>query len=135
MNNIRHKYPYLNLLVTINSRIVGNINTSNLRFTDETDLGHLNNIVKSIFHSLIVQNKNEALLTLLNSSGHLLYYQAFFDGNSRTIKIFIKLILNKLKFNFKYELDAHLIPMLFDGENCTNEDIIKFKKNVNLSIK
>lgn len=131
MNEIRHKYPYLSLLATINGRIIKNTETSNLRFTEETDLSYLDNTIKKVFHSLTTKDKDETLITLLNSSGHLLYYQPFFDGNSRTIKIFINLVLNKLEYNFEYGTDEIIITMLFDGGSCTSEEITKFKKALN----
>ena len=74
------------------------------------------------------KNNNDKLIALLSVTGITLYYQPFYDGNSRTLKCFISIILRKLGYDYTFNSKDFIIPMLYDGEEATVNNLIKLQK-------
>lgn len=131
MEEIYKKYPYFSKLVKINSSIINDKN--NIRLNSEEDLKYFDGLLKDLYEVLkTTQDIDKILLNLLNLVGKLLYYQPFYDGNSRTLKIFLNIVLKELGYNILYKEDDHIIPMLFDSDVCSIDEVIEFKKKVGL---
>ena len=53
-------------------------------------------------------------------------------GSPNTLKIFLNIVLKELGYNILYKEDDYIIPMLFDGDVCSIDEVIEFKKRVGL---
>ena len=131
MEAIYKKYPYFSKLVKINSSSINEKN--NIRLNSWEDLEYFDGLLKNFFELLkTTRDIDTVLLNLLNLVGKLLYYQPFYDGNSRTLKIFLNIVLKELGYNILYKEDDYIIPMLFDSDVCSIDEVMEFKKKVGL---
>ena len=129
MKSIQRKYPYFWILAEINTKFNLNHSLDNVRIKNEKDLSYLNSILKHFFKIYIKSNNNiDKLIALLSVTGITLYYQPFYDGNSRTLKCFISIILRRLGYDYTFNSKDFIIPMLYDEEEATVSDLIKLQK-------
>lgn len=129
MKSIQKKYPYFWILAKINTKFNLKPSLDNVRIKNDEDLSYLNSMLKNFFKIYIKsENNNDKLIALLSVTGIILYYQPFYDGNSRTLKCFISIILRKLGYDYTFNSKDFIIPMLYDGEEATTSDLIKLQK-------
>lgn len=133
------RYKYLDRLVRINSRFLKDLKPGdNIRYDNHKELKHLDNILKGFYNNFFSSvSLEEKLIYLLNVTGILLHFQPFYDGNSRTLKVFMMDMLKSIDINVdipvnKEHSNTHIIPFFFDPiEKCPQcnvlmlEDIIR----------
>lgn len=130
------KYKYFDLLVTINNHYFPNDNFGdNVRENDEKYLALYNNLLEDFFHKLRNFNSLDEFIELsLNITGYLWLQQPFFDGNTRTLKSFLKLTFKNLNYDLNVNIiddDRHIIPLFYyDDEKCTEIEINNFKRRL-----
>ncbi len=86
-------------------------------------------IIESVEAKLASLNKEKKLNEelLLNVVASILCMQPFFDGNSRTLKIYMHIYLEQ--FNKHLETKENIIPIFFSpDEKCSKKDINEFRK-------
>ena len=128
---IQEKYPLFNILVRINNSYFNNVENYNIRLSQKEDLDYLEKLLNSFFNTLKEKNDiNTVIKSLLTIMGKILSYQPFYDGNSRTLKKFIAIVLNKLGYKIIYDEKDFIIPMLMGNESCTYEDIQILKRKI-----
>lgn len=133
MKDIFNDFPYFGQLVKINNVFFSNEKNYNIRLYNVEDLMLFDSLLEEF--DKVLNNCHDVdtvLLSLLNLVGKLLYLQPFYDGNSRTLKQFIVIVLNKLGYDLSFNNDDFIIPMLFDEDECTYEEVSEFKNNVGL---
>ena len=141
MNHIQKKYPYFWILAEINAQfaldpslknILSNTNPlDNIRPKSYENVPYLNNLFKKFFKILIKsEDNNEKLIALLSVTGVTLYLQPFYEGNSRTLKHFISIILKKLNYDYTFNHEDFIIPMLYEGEEATLNDLKKLQMKI-----
>lgn len=126
------EYQYFEHLVKINHRLFKN-KKYNVRLDSEKYLKFFDESLEKLY--TITHNTNNLdiiLLSILELTGRLLYFQPFYDGNSRTLKQFIRCHLEDIGYQVSFNNSEYIIPMLFEGESCTIDDIITFKEKVSL---
>ena len=129
--SIQEKYPYFSILIRINNLYFNDIENYNLRLSNEEDLSYFESLLSTFFYiSNITDDINTILFYLLTITGKLLNYQPFYDGNSRTLKQFIKTVLQEIGYNLEYNQEDFIIPMLFDNEVVSNEKILCLKRKI-----
>lgn len=127
------EYKYFRHLIKINNKIFSKQEDYNIRLYSAEPLKCFEDLLANFY--TLLHNTNDfdiILLSLLEITGKLLYYQPFYDGNSRTLKQFIREVLTELGYQISFNNDDYIIPMLFDGEKCTAENVIDFKQKTNL---
>ena len=123
------KFPYFYTLIYINKYYSKTNN--NVKIKRKEDLTEINNLIYNLYINIINEDDiNKIISEILNTTGRILYMQPFYDGNSRTLKRFIKIIFNSLNYKFFYDKKDFLIPILFEEERCTENEINNFKKKV-----
>lgn len=122
MSNLKEKYPYFYELVIINNSLFDYVIDYNIR--DEQILKPIEFKLKKLNSE---QTLNEELL--LDTLSSILCLQPFCDGNSRTLKIYLKNYLNK--FNKSLEINDKNIPIYYTpNDNLSQNDIDNFRKSV-----
>lgn len=130
------KYKYFDLLVTINNHYFPNNNFGdNVRENDKKYLTLYNKLLEDFFHKLRNFNSLDEIIKLsLNLTGYLWFQQPFFDGNTRTLKSFLKLVFKHLNYDLnvnKIDNDKCVIPLFYyDDEECTQNEINNFKRRL-----
>lgn len=116
-----NNYPYFNKLSTINKII---INTPyNIRSYEYIPL--MENLLSSL------NNKELDIENMLKVTAIILFLQPFYDGNTRTLKLYMHKYL--LKFGLNISWDNNVIPIFFDiDEEVSKKDLINFKKRLNI---
>lgn len=135
------KYKYLDKLVIINSRFLKDLRPGeNIRYNNPYELNHLNNILKGFYRNFFnAESLEEKLIYLLNVTGILLFFQPFYDANSRTLKYFIKIMLKKIKISVDIPLnskhkDIHIIPFFFDPiMSCSETNVLLLQEIIRKS--
>jgi len=135
------KYKYLDKLVIINSRFLKDLRPwENIRYNNPYELNHLNNILKGFYRNFFnAESLEEKLIYLLNVTGILLFFQPFYDANSRTLKYFIKIMLKKIKISVDIPLnsmhkDIHIIPFFFDPiMSCSETNVLLLQEIIRKS--
>lgn len=135
------KYKYLDKLVIINSRFLKDLRLGeNIRYNNPYELNHLNNILKGFYRNFFnAESLEEKLIYLLNVTGILLFFQPFYDANSRTLKYFIKIMLKKIKISVDIPLnsmhkDIHIIPFFFDPiMSCSETNVLLLQEIIRKS--
>ena len=131
MKSIQKKYPYFWILAKINTQFDLNPTLNNIRLKNDEELSILNSMLKNFFKIYIrSKNNNDKLIALLSVTGITLYYQPFYDGNSRTLKFFISIILKKLGYDYTFNSKDFIIPILYEGEEATLSDLKKLQKKI-----
>lgn len=126
--NMHKKYPHFSKLIEINTSYFKD-KTNNIRLYEE-DIEYLEELLNNLWKSIETKNINYILSTLLTTTGKILYLQPFYDGNSRTLKTYISIILNNLGYSISYNNNDFIIPMLLENECCNNEEINNLKKKL-----
>ncbi len=122
MSNLKEKYPYFYELVIINNSLFDYVIDLNIR--DEQILKPIEFKLKKLNSE---QTLNEELL--LDTLSSILCLQPFCDGNSRTLKIYLKNYLNK--FNKSLDINGKVIPIYYtSNDNLSQNDIDNFRKRV-----
>lgn len=130
INEVFKKYPYFSKLLINNSLITENIQEiKNIKDVEEIDL-----MIKSLYQ-INYDDIDVLLYNLLTVAGRLLRDQYFDDGNSRTLKAFLRDYLEELGYYVCINDDDFVMPVLFEGETATMSDIIKFKNMTNIKFK
>lgn len=130
INEVFKKYPYFSKLLINNSLITENIQEiKNIKDVEEIDL-----MIKSLYQ-INYDDIDVLLYNLLTVTGRLLSGQYFDDGNSRTLKAFLRDYLEELGYYVCINDDDFVMPVLFEGEAATMSDIIKFKNMTNIKFK
>ena len=125
MKNSYEDYQYFYKLVKINSIY---FKDNNIRITNKDYLTEIDNLIHNIYLTIEKEkNINIIIRVILNSVGKVLYMQPFHNGNSRTLKQFIKILLNSIDYDIYYNRKDYIIPLLFDNEECNNEEVQFFK--------
>lgn len=137
LNILHNKYPYFATLTEINNIFIPNSTNFNIREFCDEKLKFYDDMLKLFFDKLNNLDNSEyteeMLLLLLNTVANLIMYQPFYDGNSRTAKLFMNILLNRLGYDFSYDSNSLIIPTFYSGEEkCGVEDLKKFKNNVKL---
>lgn len=131
MNYKFGKYKYVDKLVKINSRFLKDLKPGeNIRYHNPNELRHLNNILKGFYKNYFnTDSLEERLVYLLNVTGILLFFQLFYDGNSRTLKVFITEMLKAININISLDdSNIHIIPFFFEPiENCPENNVLLLK--------
>ena len=130
--NIYIKYPHFSKLIEINNSYFKD-EKYNIRLHEE-DIKYIEELLANLSKSIETTNFNYILSTLLTTTGKILYLQPFYDGNSRTLKAYISIILNNLGYNISYNNNDFIIPILLEDECCNNEEISKLKKKISKHI-
>jgi len=116
---------YFNELIMINKTIMKKVN---IRLPKE-DLIFIDDLIKKLY---ILTNKcdniNTIIENLLNVVGAIWYMQPFYDGNTRTLKIFMKSFLKKININI--DTNGSIIPILLEGDTVSSTDILKIKSKM-----
>lgn len=131
---IYDEYKYFERLVKINNKFFRNKKYNNVRLDSEKYLKLFDESLEKLY--TITHNTNNLdiiILSILELTGRLLYFQPFYDGNSRTLKQFIRCHLADIGYKASFNNDDYIIPMLFEGERCTIDDVITFKEKVSLT--
>lgn len=122
MSNLKEKYPYFYELVIINNSLFDYVIDLNIR--DEQILKPIEFKLKKLNSE---QTLNEELL--LDTLSSILCLQPFCDGNSRTLKIYLKNYLNK--FNKSLDINGKVIPIYYTSNDYLSQnDIDNFRKRV-----
>ncbi len=130
INEVFKKYPYFSKLLINNSLITENIQEiKNIKDIEEIDL-----MIKSLYQ-INYDDIDVLLYNLLTVTGRILRDQYFDDGNSRTLKAFLRDYLEELGYYVCINDDDFVMPVLFEGETATMSDIIKFKNMTNIKFK
>ena len=130
MKNPYEDYQYFYKLLKINSLY---FKEDNVRITDRKILLEIDDLIHNIYLTMEKEkNINTIIRVILNSIGKVLYMQPFHNGNSRTLKQFIKVLLNSIDYDIYYNRKDYIIPLLFDNEECNNEEIQFFKVKAKL---
>ncbi len=125
---MKEKFPYFYKLICINKLY---FKGDNLRIKNYNDLEEINNLIYILYQSIKdLDDINSLIEVVLNVTGKILYMQPFYDGNSRTLKDFIKSIFKSLKYDIEINENDYIIPILFEEEQCTEEELNFFKKKV-----
>lgn len=126
-------FKYFDYLVLINQYFFKkNLPNFNLRVTNIKDIIYYNELIKSFFQQLSCENDINRIIEIsLNLTGFLWFRQPFFDGNTRTLKRFLKLIFNTLHYEIYFSKNDIIIPAFCsDDETCTQQDILKLKRRL-----
>ena len=129
LNEVFKKYPYFSKLLINNSLITKNKEIKNIKDIEEIDL-----MIKSLYQ-INYDDIDVLLYNLLTVTGRILRDQYFDDGNSRTLKAFLRDYLEELGYYVCINDDDFVMPVLFEGETATMSDIIKFKNMTNIKFK
>ena len=112
LNILHNKYPYFATLTEINNIFIPNSTNFNIREFCDEKLKFYDDMLKLFFDKLNNLDNSEyteeMLLLLLNTVANLIMYQPFYDGNSRTAKLFMNILLNRLGYDFSYDKMKHL---------------------------
>ena len=130
MNNleVRNKYPYFYKLYLYNISLSKDYG---LEFDDINDIKNIDDMIKNLY--LVNGDLDNILYHLLTSCGQLLGRQYFKDGNSRTLKLFIKDYLEEMGYKVDINYYDFIMPLLFEDEKATLNDIEKFKTFTNIT--
>ena len=80
-----------------------------------------------------IESQDELLTSILTTVSIIIFSQPFCDGNSRTAKTFLNILLTNLVYKFSYDFDSFIIPIFYnEDEKCDVEDLKKFKNKVKL---
>ena len=119
------KYTYFSKLIHINSIY---FKEDNVRTTNPEIIREIDDLIHGIYISIEKEKDiNMIIKVILDSIGKVLYIQPFYNGNSRTLKQFIKILLNSIDYDIHYNRKDYLIPLLFEDEECTSEEVQLFK--------
>jgi len=136
MQYIYGKYKYFDLLVLINNHYFPSDNFGeNVRDLDEKSLLLYNKLLEDFFNKFKTNiSFDEIIESSLNLTGYIWLQQPFFDGNTRTLQRFLKLVFRTLEYNLdlnKENDSSFIIPLFyFEDETCTQYDIDKFKRRL-----
>ena len=123
MTDLKEKFPYFYELVLINDRMFEYTINNNIR-----DEKVLNYIEKRLKRLNMEQKLNEELL--LDTIVVILCLQPFYDGNSRTLKIYLRNYLNR--FSKTIDINGKIIPVYYTSNDYISQnDIDDFKKKIN----
>ncbi len=123
MTDLKEKFPYFYELVLINDRMFEYTINNNIR-----DEKVLNYIEKRLKRLNMEQKLNEELL--LDTIAVILCLQPFYDGNSRTLKIYLRNYLNR--FSKTIDINEKIIPVYYTSNDYISQnDIDDFKKKIN----
>ena len=128
------KYKYFDILVYINMHYFPSELGENIREDNEFALALYNQLLEDFFMQILSEIElNEVCRKILDLTGFIWYRQPFFDGNTRTLRVFIKLIF----YLFDYDIDLQskeyeqFIPIFYqEDEKCDNHDIEKLKRRL-----
>lgn len=136
MQYIQGKYKYFDLLVIINNRYFPNDDFGdNVRDLDENSLLLYNSLIENFFNLLKTNISFEKIIeAALNLTGYIWLKQPFFDGNTRTLQRFLKLVFRELQYNLNYQFQDNFerfLPVFYyEDEKCTQYDIDKLKRRL-----
>ena len=123
MTDLKEKSPYFYELVLINDIMFEYKINNNIR-----DEKVLNYIEKRLKRLNMEQKLNEELL--LDTIAVILCLQPFYDGNSRTLKIYLRNYLNR--FSKTIDINEKIIPVYYTSNDYISQnDIDDFKKKIN----
>lgn len=123
MTELINKYPYFYELVLINNRLFNYVDNYNIR--DEDMIDYIENKLRILNNE---KSLNEELL--LDTVSVILCMQPFYDGNSRTLKIYLRNYLNR--FNKSININDNFIPVYYSNDDKLSErDLINFKNRIN----
>ena len=120
------KYKNFDKLFKINKIIIHNYNNE-IR-VDENEISKINSLMNNLYkkHSMNIRIK-----VALYVSAIILLRQPFFDGNSRTIKAFLKNYFKGYGLLLDISEKDFIIPLFyFETDNINNNDIKKLKKRL-----
>ena len=118
-------YPNFDELVKINNQLFSKINNYNIR--ENKDIPFIERKLE-ILNQLNTLDE-EILLSIIAS---ILCLQPFYDGNSRTLKIYMKKYLTQFKKELDLAENDKIIPIFYTPEEkCSSSDLkkIRFKNN------
>lgn len=123
------KFTHFNQLSTLNRRYFKK--EKNVRIDYDT-IFDIENRLKILLEYMTKIDKSleEKIELLLNTMGYILSVQPFYDMNTRTIKKYIEIILKSLSLSIIFPKEEYIIPILFNGEKCTLEEISRFKRHI-----
>lgn len=127
IQEVSSKFPYFYKLYLYNISVSKD---NGLLFEDLNDISDIDQMLKSLY--LVSGDLDSILYHLLTCCGQILGRQYFKDGNSRTLKLFIKDYLEELGYQLEFDYNDFIMPMLFEGEEATLNDIEKFKRLTNI---
>lgn len=124
------KYLFFDLLVYIHKTL--DIETTGIR-SMEKDIYLYDILIKNFFIEINDENNIDVIIEkILNLCGFLWLMQPFYDGNTRTLIIFMNSILKE--FNYKINLNypfGQIIPLFYEeNERCNHNDIERAKKMI-----
>lgn len=134
MNILHNKYPYFATLTEINNIFIPNSTNFNIREFSEDRLQLYEDILTDLFFKIdTIESQDELLTSILTTVSIIIFSQPFCDGNSRTAKTFLNILLTNLGYKFSYDFDSFIIPIFYnEDEKCDVEDLKKFKNKVKL---
>lgn len=124
------KYKFFQFFRNINFFVTGN-GESRL---SEDKLAYFDNLINVFFQDVIEARDFDVILKLLlNLMGYFLVTQPFYDGNTRTVIIFMKIFLER--YHYLIDLDVKdfrsIIPIFYsEDELCDENDVLKLKKKL-----
>ncbi len=134
LNTLHNKYPYFSNLIGINHKFIPSSKNFNIREFSEDRLQLYEDILTDLFFKIdTIESQDELLTSILTTVSIIIFSQPFCDGNSRTAKTFLNILLTNLGYKFSYDFDSFIIPIFYnEDEKCDVEDLKKFKNKVKL---
>lgn len=134
LNILHNKYPYFSNLIEINHKFIPSSKNFNIREFSEDRLQLYEDILTDLFFKIdTIESQDELLTSILTTVSIIIFSQPFCDGNSRTAKTFLNILLTNLGYKFSYDFDSFIIPIFYnEDEKCDVEDLKKFKNKVKL---
>jgi len=92
-------------------------------------------MIKELYDNLKQENNIDNVIALtLNLAGFIWFRQPFHDGNTRTLNMFLKLILLQFNYNIDIEFENKrdsVLPIFYsDDDEIDISDIQKVKKRI-----
>ncbi len=116
-------YPYFDKLVVINNSLFDYVIDYNIRSEE-----FISFIEEKICYLEHLNSLNEE--KLLNTIAAILCLQPFYDGNSRTLKLYLKYYLKRFEKELT-DISNPIIPVFYSIEDkCSKRDIDILKKHI-----
>ena len=126
-SKLKEMYPFFYKLYLYNKIFSSD---PGLDYEDVTDVIEINDKIRNMY--LINGDLDYTLFCLLTCCGQMLGRQYFKDGNSRTLKQFIRNYLSDLGYELEFDFSDNVMPLLLDNEQATIKDIERFKEITNI---